>query len=258
MMPLRVALVQSILHWEQPEANRKHFEQVIQKIDQEVDIVVLPEMFTTGFTMNTSLAEPMNGPTLNWIQQIAQTHNHCIVGSLMIAENGLFYNRLIFVFQDGTYAYYDKRHLFSLANEQLHFAAGTAQKIVTCNGWKIALNICYDLRFPVWLRRTPNFSYDILLLVANWPQKRVGHWKALLQARAIENQSYVLGVNRVGIDGNDFIYSGDSGVISPQGIWLNQPDDVDKVIYTTLNSNELNAWRDAFPAANDADSFSLA
>ncbi len=200
---MKIALIQSSLFWENPNANRNHFEEKINAIDEEVDLIVLPEMFSTGFTMNPSaVSETMQGETVLWLQSLAEAKNSAITGSLVIQENNNFYNRLLFVFPSGEIQFYDKRHLFTLAGEDKIYTSGKDKLIVEYKGWKICPLVCYDLRFPVFARNVE--EYDVLIYVANWPESRITAWDALLKARAIENMSYTIGVNRVGKDNNNF------------------------------------------------------
>lgn len=205
---LHVAIIQSDLVWESPIQNRLNFSKKIDEIDAEVDLIVLPEMFTTGFTMNVKFAEEMAGETVQWLRHIAFDKKVAIVGSLIILENNKFYNRLLFVHPNGTIDHYDKHHLFTLSGEDKVFTPGSKKLIVNYKGWKICPFICFDLRFPVWSFNTQN--YDLLLYVASWPEKRISAWCALLKARSIENMSYTIGVNRIGKDGNDLVYNGKS------------------------------------------------
>lgn len=212
---LHVAIIQSDLVWENPNQNRINFLKKINAIEVEVDLIILPEMFTTGFTMNINFAEKMNGPTIQWLQQTAVTKNTAITGSIIISQANKFYNRLLFVYPDGTIDYYDKHHLFALSGEDKVFASGSEKLIVNYKGWKICPFICYDLRFPTWSTNSQN--YDLLLYVASWPEKRISAWNTLLNARAIENMSYTIGVNRIGADGNGLLYNGNSVAIDTLG-----------------------------------------
>ena len=206
---LRVALIQSDLIWESPAANRKQFEEKINILDEDIDLIILPEMFTTGFTMNASdVAETMKGETVQWLQNLAQEKSIAITGSIVIGENDNFYNRLLFVHPSGKIDFYDKKHTFTLAGEHEVFSAGTERIVSEYKAWEICPLICYDLRFPVWARNTEN--YDLLLYVASWPKPRIEAWDGLLKARAIENMSYTIGVNRVGIDANNYEYTGNT------------------------------------------------
>jgi Predicted amidohydrolase len=213
---LLVTIIQTHLHWENPAVNRAQFSEKIKDISEKTDLIVLPEMFTTGFSMNAEkLSEENNGETLQWMISEAKKNNAAITGSVIISENNTFYNRLFFVLPNGEYKIYDKRHTFTLAGEDKTYTAGSQRLIVNYKGFKICPLICYDLRFPIWARNTEN--YDVLLYVANWPVKRIVAWDALLKARAIENMSYCIGVNRVGIDGTGHEYVGHSAVYDVLG-----------------------------------------
>lgn len=220
---LIISIIQPDLVWENAGANRELFSKKIEAISSETDLIVLPEMFSTGFSMNAKdLAEPPLGESLKWMQKMAAKKNMAITGSLIISENGKYYNRLYFVFPDGTFQHYDKRHTFTLANEHKTYASGTKKLIVEYKGWKICPLVCYDLRFPVWSRNTEN--YDLLLYVANWPAPRTFAWDTLLKARAIENLCYCIGVNRIGKDGNGLSYLGHSAVYDPLGKQISTHD----------------------------------
>ncbi len=213
---LKTALLQVDLVWEDIEANKKQFQEKIKALSADVDLIVLPEMFTTGFSMNAeNLAEPPYGSSFEWMRQMASEKDAAVTGSVITAENGKFYNRLYFVFPDGSSEKYDKKHTFTLAKENETYAAGKERLIVDYKGWKICPLVCYDLRFPVWARNT--VDYDLLLYVANWPAPRVHAWDVLLQARAIENMSYCIGVNRVGRDGKELDYVGHSAAYDGLG-----------------------------------------
>lgn len=253
-MRLTITLVQSDLVWEDKTANLRQFEQKLQTVTN-TDIVVLPEMFTTGFTMNTSFAETMQGSTLQWMQQMAQKIQTVICGSIIIKEGPFFYNRLLWVQPNEVVHYYDKKHLFSMAGENQYFESGQQQVVVEYKGWKCALFVCYDLRFPVWNRN--RLPYDIAFYVANWPAKRALHWNSLLLARAIENQAYIVAVNRVGQDGNGFDYQGDSSIIDPGGNYLYHRQNLEEIYQIDLNKEELAAKRQEFPFLQDRDSFQL-
>ena len=259
MENLTVTLIQTALHWEGPEANRAMLEEKIWTIDQPTDVIVLPEMFSTGFSMKPeNLAEKMNGETVKWIKEQAHKKNCVVTGSFICEEGGRYYNRLLWVNPDGTFAKYDKRHLFSMGDEHNHYAAGEEKVIVELKGWKICPLICYDLRFPVWARNTKEASYDALIYVANWPERRSYPWKTLLLARAIENQSYVVGVNRVGADGNDITHSGDSAVIDAKGEIISKTKANEEATETvTLSYSALAEFRKQFPAILDADQFDV-
>ena len=257
MQDLKITLIQSDLHWQDPIANRAMFEEKIWSIDEPTDLIILPEMFTTGFTMNAEKhAEPVNHTSYKWMKQMAAQKNAVITGSVIIKDQNKFYNRLLWVEPSGDISSYDKRHLFRMAEENNVFAAGESKIIKLIHGWKICPLICYDLRFPVWSRNV-NFEYDLLLYVANWPKVRSLPWKVLLQARAIENLAYVAGVNRVMEDGNGIQYSGDSSLINFKGEIIYTAADIEKIETITLNYKELEAFRKKFPAHLDADSFHI-
>jgi len=253
---LNIAGIQSDLTWENPAANRSHFADKIDSLDKETDVVVLPEMFSTGFSMNPQpLAETMNGETIEWMKLMANKTKAVMAGSLIIQEADNYFNRFLWVQPDGNIHYYDKRHLFSLAGEHHEYTSGKSQAIIDYKGWKICLNVCYDLRFPVWSRNTT--GYDLLIYVANWPKPRVAAWTTLLRARAIENQSYVVGVNRIGEDANANEYNGQSAMIDMEGNYLTQADNADVIIQTNLSKTDLKEFRDRLPFYKDADRFEL-
>jgi predicted amidohydrolase len=253
---LLVSLIQTNLIWENPSANRLYFESVIKKI-KSTHLILLPEMFTTGFTMNTKLAETMQGETVNWMKKLAKSKKAVIAGTIIIKEKLKYYNRFIWVSPTGEIFTYDKRHLFSMANENKYYTAGAEKIIIHYKGWKICPLICYDLRFPIWSRNTNN-EYDLLLYTANWPKPRVNAWSKLLEARAIENQCYVIGVNRVGKDGLKKEYTGKSAAIDAKGYKINKSNSRFTTIETVkLNLKELKDFRKKFPLVNDADSFTI-
>ena len=253
---MKVALIQSSLFWEDPKANRNNFEEKINAISEKVDLIVLPEMFTSGFTMNPKdVCEAMDGETVLWLKLIAKAKNSAITGSLIIKENNNYYNRLVFVFPSGEIQFYDKRHLFTLAGEEKAYTAGKEKLIIDYLGFKICPLICYDLRFPVFSRNTE--EYDVLLYVSNWPKPRINAWDALLKARAIENMSYTIGVNRVGIDNNKLEYNGHSQIIDFSGNYLLEPQENDGVYYTKLHKNNLLDFREKFGFLNDRDAFTV-
>lgn len=256
MSTLRIATIQTELFWENTDTNLEMLSQKINKIQEEVDLIVLPEMFTTGFSMKTELAELPDGIATTWLKKIAQNKNSAICGSVMYREtNNEVYNRMLWANPDGTLYHYNKKHLFRFANEHNHYKAGNNKTIIQYNGFKIQLLVCYDLRFPVWIRRTPNQDFDVIVFVANWPEKRAEHWKALLKARAIENQCYVIGVNCVGKDGNNIAYSGDTSIIEPTGtIVYTQANQQEIAINNILLEKVLN-YRNEFKAWQDADNF---
>lgn len=254
---LKITIFQGYLFWENIDKNLQNIALRLSSIREKTDLIILPEMFNTGFTMNAELlAETMNGKTIQWMEQIAKKYDCVITGSLIITEDDKFYNRLIWMMPDGTFKHYDKRHLFALSNEHHTYTAGTERLIVELNGWKICPVICYDLRFPVWLRNN-DAAYDMLLIVANWPEKRALHWRTLIPARAVENQSYVIGVNRVGHDGNEVYHSGDSTCISANGDVIYYKRDEEDVYTFTINPAELIKLRRALPFLEDADVFKI-
>ncbi len=260
MPTLSFTLIQSQLHWEDKAANLAMFEKKIMGIKERTEIVVLPEMFSTGFSMRPKkLAEDMNGETVNWMKRVAATKKIILTGSVIIKEDGHFFNRLLWVLPDGNLGYYDKRHRFAFAGEDQEYTAGHKRLIAQVKGWKINLQVCYDLRFPVWARQeskdTP--EYDVLLYVANWPERRSHPWKSLLTARAIENQSYVIGVNRVGDDGNGIYHSGDSMVVDALGNTLYHKKDEEDMHTIVLEKESLQQVRDKFPFWKDADNFRI-
>ncbi|GAA4889141.1 nitrilase family protein [Flaviramulus aquimarinus] len=254
---LNIALIQSDLVWEDPKQNRANFTKKIENINDDVDLVILPEMFTTGFTMNASLvAETMQGETVTWMQDLASKKNSAIVGSLVVLEDKSFYNRLLFVEPSGHIMFYDKRHTFTLVGEDKIYTAGTEKIILEYKGWKICPLICYDLRFPVWARNTED--YDILIYVANWPKPRVSAWDLLLKARAIENMCYCIGVNRVGVDGVNSVYSGHSAVYDVLGNTITSFESEKEQIQTvTLEKRHIEAYRNKLKFLNDRDSFTI-
>lgn len=261
MPALYFTLIQSKLHWEDPVANLELFTQKIASIKDKKAVVILPEMFSTGFSMRPeALAEKMDGQTVQWMRETAKAHRIILTGSVMIEAGGKYYNRMIWMLPDGSCGHYDKRHLFAYAGEDAHFTAGKERLIASVNGWKVLVQVCYDLRFPVWARQQFNdegFEYDVLLYVANWPQRRATAWKTLLQARAIENQCYVIGVNRVGEDGNGHHYSGDSMVIDPLGAILYHKEEAEDIHTIALDKEHLDGIREKLPFWKDADDFGL-
>lgn len=255
---MRLALVQSDIYWEDIQANLSMFEEKIWKVDKVVDVIVLPEMFTTGFSMNAAqLAEPTNLTTQKWMKQMAGQTQAAICGSYIVKENGHYFNRFLWVQPDGISFAYDKRHLFTLAEEHKTFTAGVNNSIITWRGWKFLPQICYDLRFPVWSRNEKGNSYDCLIYVANWPNKRAMAWNALLKARAIENLSYSIGVNRIGVDGKGLYYSGDSSAYDFVGNQIAFVAESDTILFVDLDKKQLDSFRKDFPALDDADSFIL-
>ncbi len=257
MENLKVTVFQCYLFWENIDKNLQNISLRLSAIREKTDLIILPEMFNTGFTMNAStLGEPMDGKTMEWMQSTAQHYDCVVTGSIIISEDDKFYNRLIWMRPDGTYDHYDKRHLFALGKEHNTYTAGTKRLIVELKGWKICPVICYDLRFPVWLRNNDT-AYDLLLVVANWPEKRALHWRTLIPARAVENQSYVIALNRVGHDGNEVYHSGDSMCISPNGDVVYYKRDEEDVYTFSVNAEELVKIRRQLPFLADADDFTL-
>lgn len=260
MSSLTFTLIQTGLHWEDKQANLSMFDQKIKNIGEKTEIVVLPEMFSTGFSMNPGkLAETMDGPTVEWMKKIAAHQKIILTGSAIIEENGHYFNRLLWVLPNGTLGYYDKRHLFGFAGEDNAYMPGGKRLIASVKGWKINLQVCYDLRFPVWARQQPGEApeYDILLYVANWPERRNHAWKTLLTARAIENQCYAIGVNRTGDDGNGIYHSGDSMVVDAMGTVLYHKAGQEDIHTITVEKETLNQVREKLPFLKDADDFSI-
>lgn len=254
---LKITIIQSHLYWENPEANRSMFSDKIASINDYTDIIILPEMFTSGFTMNAKkLAECTEGETLKWMQKLALKNDAAIVGSIIVCEANSYFNRLFFVQPDSSFFTYDKRHTFTLAGEHKIYKSGDKKLLVNYKGWKICPLICYDLRFPVWARNTS--FYDVLIYTANWPKKRINAWDALLKARAIENMSYCIGVNRIGLDGNAHEYSGHSAGYNVLGDLITTPNFQQEFIETiTLDKNHINTHRKHLQFLNDQDSFTL-
>ena len=275
MAPLTITTIQTNLVWENKNANLQLLGKKINGLQEKTEIVVLPEMFSTGFSMQPKLfAETMEGETVQWMKEISSSNKIILTGSLIIEENEQFYNRLIWMLPNGEFGYYDKRHLFGLAQEDKYYTAGNKRLIASVKGWKINLQICYDLRFPLWARnrivpieksieeesqKSPETrpEFDVLLYVANWPERRSHAWKTLLCARAIENQCYVVGVNRVGMDGNNVSHSGNSLVIDPLGEVLYHMADEEDIFTITLQKEWLNDIRRKYPFWKDADEFSF-
>ncbi|MCW5518341.1 amidohydrolase [Aureitalea sp. L0-47] len=254
---LIISIIQPDLHWEDAVANRSSLEQSMLSINDSTHLVILPEMFTTGFSMDAkNLAEEHEGETLGWMQNMAGKMNSAITGSIIVKEKGKYFNRLYFVFPDGSYDWYDKKHTFTLAGEHRTYTAGKKKLIIDYHGWKICPLICYDLRFPVWARNTED--YDLLIYVANWPKKRIAAWDALLRARAIENMSYCVGVNRVGLDGNDHEYVGHSAVYNVLGDHISKSQFEKEFIDTvSLSKEHIVTTRKHLQFLNDRDAFNL-
>jgi omega-amidase len=254
---MKIAFIQTSLFWEDAEANRNQFSEKIQSIPEAVDLVILPEMFSTGFTMNpAAVAETMDGKTVSWMKSIAIENQMAICGSVVITENGNYYNRLLFVFPDGKIQHYDKRHLFTLAGEDKVYTAGVQKLVVEYKGFKICPLVCYDLRFPVFARNKED--YDLLIFVANWPEKRVHAWDTLLNARAIENMCYVVGVNRIGNDHNGHRYIGHSQALDCLGNHLVKPVESEGFFIANLGRNEMIEVRKNLDFLNDRDDFTVA
>ncbi len=263
MQDLKITLIQSDLHWEEVDANLSMFEEKIWQINRSTDVIILPEMFTTGFTMAASkLAEHMNMKTFKWMKQMADQTGALILGSYIVKVHDMYFNRLLWMEPGGSYRTYDKRHLFRMANEHKTFSPGESLLIATWKGWRICPLVCYDLRFPVWSRNrwdkeSDTLAYDVSIYVANWPTARIDAWDTLLRARAIENVSYVVGVNRIGIDGTGVEHNGRSAIISPKGEAIFTNEGAEIIHTVELNANSLHAFRHRFPAYQDADDFSI-
>ena len=265
MSQLKTSLVQCDLRWEDPQANHTHLEALLGDLDsRDTDLIVLPEMFATGFTMNSrEMAQPMKeSQSVAWLQTQAKARGCVVTGSVAIVDDGQYYNRMVWATQTGEVSYYDKRHLFRMAGEHERYGMGKQRHIVELNGFKLQLSVCYDLRFPVWMRQQPaegeHFEYDAILCVANWPAPRRHPWRTLLQARAVENLAYVVGVNRVGEDAKGLAYSGDSMLVDFKGEPLiDHPAHTPFIETGTLDKTDLDAFREKFPAWQDADRFSL-
>ncbi len=253
---MKIAVIQSNLAWEEPDTNRALFYKKIIEVKEEVDLIVLPEMFTSGFTMNPNhLAEPMTGESVLWLKNLAKQRNCAITGSVVIEENGEYYNRLLFVFPSGEIEIYNKKHLFSLAGEDKKYKAGKSKIIIEYLGFRICPLICYDLRFPVFSRNVDD--YDLLLYVANWPETRVNAWDILLRARAIENQCFTIGVNRIGEDNNQLFYNGHSQAIDFLGNYLLEPQENEGVFIVELDKNQMISSRKSLDFLSDKDAFTL-
>ena len=273
MSTLTISIIQADLHWEDAEANLSMFEELISGIGK-TEVIVLPEMFSTGFSMNpVRLAERMDGNTVAWMKRMAMEKRAVITGSVIIEDEGRYVNRMIWMLPDGQFGYYDKRHLFAFAGEHEHYTAGNRRLIAQVKGWRLNLQVCYDLRFPVWARQHPlsksglskspllerggGAEYDVLVYVANWPERRSHAWKTLLQARAIENQCYVIGVNRVGKDGNDIYHSGDSMIVDPMGEVMFTKAHEAFTHTVVLEKQQLQEIREKLPFLRDGDGFTL-
>jgi predicted amidohydrolase len=257
MDELRISLAQYDVIWEDPSVNRLKLDQLLKPLKGETDLILLPEMFTTGFSMNArQLAETMEGASVEWMLKQADELNSAVAGSLIIKDNDHFFNRFLFVAPGGRIDFYDKRHLFSMGDENQYFHSGRKKVVVNYSGWRIALFVCYDLRFPVWCRSIKDA--DLILFTANWPEKRNIVWQTLTMARAIENQLYVACVNRTGTDGAGISYSGESKVIDPRGsVLCDLNNSSDKVDTCCVSLPELNRFREKFPVAGDEDLFEI-
>ena len=256
MSTLNVAIVQKALHWHEPAKNLRMFAEALHGHQEPADLFVLPEMFTTGFTMQAQAnAEPMDGPSVTWMAETAGRLDTSLCGSLVIEDNGEYFNRFILMFPDGDYRCYDKRHLFRLAGEHEHYSAGSSVVTIELEGWRIRPMVCYDLRFPVWSRNTGD--YDLLIYVANWPDRRHLAWETLIRARAIENLAYLAAVNRIGVDGNDVNYRGGSAIVDYLGQHLVSMAGESAVKSATLEKLPLEKFREKFPFNLDADRFSI-
>ena len=253
---INTALIKTDISWENPSDNRRNLEDKINALNESIDLIVFPEMFTSGFTMHPNLvAETMNGVTVLWLKNIAKTKNCAITGSLVIVENGNLYNRMVFVFPNGEIQHYDKKHLFTLAGEDKIYTSGKEKVIVNYKDFKICLQVCYDLRFPVFSRNTEN--YDLLIYVASWPKVRTNAWDILLKARAVENVSYVIGVNRIGTDNNNFEYIGHSQIIDELGNFILKPTENEGVFIADFDKNKMLETRNKLNFLDDRDYFDL-
>ena len=257
-MSFRLSIAQQPLAWQDPETNRAHFAAVLAPLAGQTDLVVLPEMFTTGLTMKPeSHAEPAGGATREWLQQQARALDAAVGGSVAVNDQGRYYNRFMLATPAGEFYHYDKRHLFRMGGEHRHYSAGSHAQLIEWRDLRICPLVCYDLRFPVWSRRRPELDYDLAIYSANWPAARRHAWNTLLRARAIENQAFVTGVNRVGDDGNGVAHVGDSVVLDFTGQPLVELLDQPGIVTVPLDAGARRAWRDRFPAHLDADAFSL-
>ncbi|MDO9137452.1 MAG: amidohydrolase [Lutibacter sp.] len=257
MQNLKIAMLQADLVWQNAEQNRKNFSEKINQIKEQVDLIILPEMFTTGFSMQPqNIADTMHGETIAWMRKIAAEKNAAVAGSVIIFANSKFYNRFLFIHPSGEINFYDKRHLFTLAGEDKVYKSGKGKLIVNYKGWKICPLICYDLRFPVWARNVED--YDLLIYVANWPKIRISAWDTLLKARAIENMCYTIGVNRVGVDANNYEYSGHSAVLDSLGAQVAETkENTEETVLFTLDKNHISEIRNKLGFLNDRDSFEI-
>jgi len=256
MKDLTISLVQTNLIWHQARANCAHISKLLQKQQPVTDLIVLPEMFNSGFTLEaTKVAEDIDGETVNWMKQLSTQYDAAVTGSIVIRDNNENYNRMVIAYPDGKVQWYDKKHLFRMAKEQHRYSAGKQRVIINWLGWKVALYVCYDLRFPVWCRNQNDT--DLMLFVASWPGARAFPWQTLLRARAMENLCYVCGVNRIGTDANNIDYQGDSAVLDMAGNDICQLGDAETIKTVTLSGSELIRFREKFPAHLDADEFTV-
>ena len=257
MNNLNVALVQTNIAWENINENLNSLESKLNSLDNSVDLVILPEMFTTGFTMNVeSIKEANGGTAFKWMSETAKKNNFAIYGSIISEDNNNIYNRGYFFYPDGSHKHYDKKHLFTLAGEEKVFTAGNQRSILEYKGWKIMPQICYDLRFPVWTRN--DLDYDLLIYIASWPERRKHQWSTLLPARAVENMSYVMAVNRVGTDGNNLDYSGNSKAIDFSGEVISSAQEYkEEIVVVQLDKQKQNDFRNKFSFLNDIDDFKI-
>lgn len=262
MQDLTITLIQTSLAWEDPDANISNFEKLLISVPAITHLVILPEMFNTGFTMETERnAEEMGGKTMQWMKDMAAKKQCVVCGSLIIREDDSYYNRLIWMLPDGSYQYYDKKHLFRMGDEHIHFAAGKKKMIVELMGWKVMPLVCYDLRFPVWSKNEfsdGHYAFDLLIYLANWPAVRSVAWTSLIKGRAIENMAYAAGVNRIGIDGRGYEYSGDSLIAGPQGEeFTSRKTGIDCILTSTLKASELFDIRNKLGVGQDWDRFEM-
>jgi omega-amidase len=261
MQDLTLALIQSNLVWEDKTSNLGRFAEKLKLLPGKADVIILPEMFATGFTMNASLAEGMDGQTVHWLTEQSAVTNAAVAGSFIYCQDGALFNRFVWMLPDGSYEYYDKRHLFRFGGENQHFAPGSQRKIVRYKGWNICLQVCYDLRFPVWARNDysdGSYAYDMLVYTANWPAARRHHWRSLLIARAIENIAYVAGINRVGADGKGTLHIGDTMAVSHAGELLScAEENAEETVLTVLSADALQTYRSRFGVGPDWDKFFL-
>lgn len=258
---LKIALIQTALYWKDKTANFAMLEEKIWGLEEQVDLIILPEMFSTGFTMDVSqMAEPMNFTACKWLKQMANQTRSVVTGSVIIQENGFFFNRMLWAQPDAELLWYDKRHLFRMASEDQCFSMGEKKKIFELKGWKILPQVCYDLRFPVWSRNScedQSMGYDVCIFIANWPKPRIKAWDILLQARAIENSAYSVGVNRVGKDGNHILYPGHSAAYNYKGEQLVFSQNKEETLIVSLDADDLDLFREKFPVWKDADQFRI-